>query len=112
MDILLETVSPEPDPNLRPGPIFQEHSLQISGKIRNEGILDINNPELDSKIRTTTIKIKIDTPPTRDYNYSDYPATYNANNAYPNQPGQNYDQHYDQNYDQAPNPYSRYEDLN
>ena len=41
---------------------FQEDSLQISGKIRNEGILDINNPEFDSKIRTTTIKIKIDTP--------------------------------------------------
>ena len=105
---MLETVSPEPDHNLRLGPIFQEDSLQILGKIRNEGILDINNRELDFKTRTTIIKIKIDTPPTRDYNYSDYPTHYNASNAYPNQP----DQNYDQNYDQAPNPYIRYEDLN
>ena len=46
--------------SLRTEIIFQEGSLQTSGKTRDKEIRELNSPVLDSKIRTTIDMYKID----------------------------------------------------
>ena len=68
-----EIASLELEHSLRTEIIFQEGSLQILGKTRDEEIRELNSPVLDSKIRITidmdktdirmTLKLELETIP-------------------------------------------------